>query len=155
MKTLIKNRLAIAVVLVLVLTALLVAAGYFLGVVCRQIGKSYELMLSPSMELLSLFLRFLLALGAVAVAAGLVAALLGWLESSERFNLRKFGGSIIRALIAGIIFAVGYQLSEPLGILDLFYAFLGGAGVDVIGNRIAGKFGNGSFPLPKPPGGES
>jgi hypothetical protein len=27
-------------------------------------------------------------------------------------------------------------------------AFLGGAGVDVIGNRIAGKAGNGSFPIP-------
>lgn len=59
----------------------------------------------------------------------------------------------MRALIAGIIFAVGYDLSESLGILDLFYAFLGGAGVDALGNRIAGKFGNGSFPLP--PGGES
>ena len=87
------------------------------------------------------------------LSGGLVAALLGWLESGEPFNPRKFGGSVIRALIAGIIFAVGYQLSEPLGILDLLYAFLGGAGVDVLGNRIAGKFGNGSFPLP--PGGES
>lgn len=89
------------------------------------------------------------------LSGGLVAALLGWLESGEPFNSRKFGGSIIRALIAGIIFAVGYQLSAPLGVLDLFYAFLGGAGVDVLGNRIAGKFGNGSFPLPGPPGGES
>ncbi len=81
--------------------------------------------------------------------------MLGWLESGEPFNPRKFGGSVIRALIAGIIFAVGYQISSPFGILDLFYAFLGGAGVDVLGNRIAGKFGNGSFPLPGPPGGES
>ena len=87
------------------------------------------------------------------LSGGLVAALLGWLESGEPFNSRKFGGSIIRALIAGVIFAVGYELSETLGILDLFYAFLGGAGVDVLGNRLAGKFGNGSFPLP--PGGES
>jgi hypothetical protein len=87
------------------------------------------------------------------LSGGLVAALLGWLESGEPFNPRKFGGSVIRALIAGIIFAVGYQLSEPFGILDLFYAFLGGAGVDVLGNRIAGKFGNSSFPIP--PGGES
>ena len=31
--------------------------------------------------------------------------------------------------------------------MDLFYAFLGGAGVDAIGNRIAGKLGYGSFPL--------
>ncbi len=78
---------------------------------------------------------------------GLVAALLGWLESSEPFNPHKFGGSAIRAVIAGVIFAVGYHLSGSAAMLDLFYAFLGGAGVDVLGNRISGKFGNGSFPL--------
>jgi hypothetical protein len=86
-----------------------------------------------------------------ALLGGLAAASLGWLESSEPFDRRKFGGSIICALIAGVVFAAGYHLSSPMRILDLFYAFLGGAGVDVIGNRIAGKFGNGSFPLPKPP----
>ena len=83
-----------------------------------------------------------------AVMGGVVVALLGWLESSEPFNIRKFGGSVIRALIAGAIFAAGYEMSDSAGWRDLFYAFLAGAGVDVIGNRIAGKFGNGSFPLP-------
>jgi hypothetical protein len=83
-----------------------------------------------------------------ALTGGLAAALLGWLESGEPFNPRKFGGSGIRALIAAVIFAVGYQLSNGIGLLDLFYAFLGGAGVDVLGNRISGKLGNGSFPLP-------
>jgi len=97
--------------------------------------------------------RFYIALAAL--LGGLVAALLGWLESNEPFNTRKFGGSAIRALIAGILFAVGYQLSGTFGLLDLFYAFLGGAGVDVLGNRVAGKFGNGSFPLPGLPKGES
>ena len=86
-----------------------------------------------------------------ALLGGIVAALLGWLESGEPFNLRKFGGSLIRSLIAAAIFAAGYQLSGSIGIIDLFYAFLGGAGVDVIGNRISGKLGNGSFPLTKPP----
>ena len=37
--------------------------------------------------------------------------------------------------------------------IDLVYAFLGGAGVDVIGNRISGSLGNGNFPLNKPPDG--
>jgi len=86
-----------------------------------------------------------------ALLGGLTTALLGWLESSEPFNLRKFGGSAIRALVASIVFAAGYHLSGSVGIVDFFYAFLGGAGVDVIGNRIAGKFGNGSFPVPKAP----
>lgn len=84
----------------------------------------------------------------VALLGGLVAAVLGWLESNEAFNARKFGGSAIRALIASIIFAVSYELSNSLTGIDLFYTFLGGAGVDVLGNRIAGKLGNGSFPLP-------
>ncbi len=86
-----------------------------------------------------------------ALRGGIVAALLGWLESGEPFNPRKFGGSLIRSLIAAAIFAAGYQLSGSIGIIDLFYAFLGGAGVDVIGNRISGSLGNGSFPLTKPP----
>ena len=90
----------------------------------------------------------------IALAAflgGVVAALLGWLESGEPFSPRKFGGSVIRSLIAAAIFAAGYQLSGSVGMIDLLYAFLGGAGVDVIGNRISGKLGNGSFPLTKPP----
>ena len=86
-----------------------------------------------------------------AVLGGLAIALLGWLDSNEPFDIRKFGGSVIRALIAGAIFAVGYEMSDSAGWRDLFYAFLAGAGVDVIGNRIAGKFGNGSFPLSNSP----
>ncbi len=84
----------------------------------------------------------------VALLGGLAAAWLGWLESNEPFHPRKFGGSAIRALIAAVVFAVGYHLQGPVNTLDLFYAFLGGAGVDVLGNRISGKFGNSSFPLP-------
>jgi hypothetical protein len=89
------------------------------------------------------------------LSGGLAAALLGWLESGEPFNPRKFGGSVIRALVAGVVFAVGYQLANGTSILDLLYAFLGGAGVDVLGNRIAGKFGNGGFPLPSGKGSDS
>jgi hypothetical protein len=87
----------------------------------------------------------------VAIAAllgGLAAAGLGWLESREPFDPHKFGGSVVRSLLAAVIFAVGYSFSDSIGVLDLLAAFLGGAGVDVIGNRIAGKTGNGSFPIP-------
>jgi len=85
-----------------------------------------------------------------ALAGGLVAAFLGWLDSNEPFDPRKFGGSVIRTLFAAIVFAAGYELSHTaVAVLDLFYAFLGGAGLDAMGNRIAGKLGNGSFPLPQ------
>ena len=84
-----------------------------------------------------------------ALVGGIVAALVGWLECSDPFNVRKFGSSVVRAVIAGAVFAAGYDLSgHPAAIIDLFYAFLGGAGVDVLGNRISAKLGNGSFPLP-------
>jgi hypothetical protein len=74
---------------------------------------------------------------AAVLAGGLCTALLGWLESGEPFDPRKFGGSVLRAIIAAIVFAVGFQLSDGwLTVLDLFYAFLGGAGVDVLGNRV-------------------
>ena len=91
--------------------------------------------------------RILIAL--MALGGGLLAALLGWLDSNEPFEPRKFGGSAIRSLVAAVVFAVGYQLVQvQITVLDLFLAFLVGAGVDAIGNRIAGKLGNGSFPLP-------
>ena len=89
--------------------------------------------------------RLIIAL--VALLGGLVATLVGWLDSKESFDWRKFGGSAVRSLIAGIVFAVGYHLSGAVSTLDLFYAFLGGAGVDVLGNRIAGSLGNGNFPV--------
>lgn len=74
----------------------------------------------------------------LALFGGLCAALLGWLESGGPFDPRKFSGSALRSLIAAVVFAAGYQLSHGwLTILDLFYAFLGGAGVDVLGNRVA------------------
>ncbi len=89
-----------------------------------------------------------------ALAGGLAAAMLGWLESGEAFAPRKFGGSAIRSLIAAVVFALGYELMGKLNMPDLFYAFLGGAGLDVLGNRIGSKLGNSSFPIPKSDGGD-
>jgi len=82
-----------------------------------------------------------------ALLGGIAAALFGWAESGQPFDSRKFGGSLIRSLLAAAAFAAGYELSGEFNMLGLLYAFLGGAGVDVIGNRISGSFGNGSFPL--------
>ena len=84
-----------------------------------------------------------------ALLGGLAAAYAGYLESHESFDPRKFGGSAIRSVFAAVVFTIGYHLSGPVNMLDLFYAFLGGAGVDVMGNRITSKLGNPSWPLPK------
>ena len=78
----------------------------------------------------------------VALAAfggGIVAATLGWLDSGDFFEGRKFASSVIRALVAGIVFAVGYTLVGTVSIPDIAIAFVAGAGVDVLGNRFAGS----------------
>jgi hypothetical protein len=77
----------------------------------------------------------------IAVAAflgGIVSSLLGWLDSGEAFVPKKFTASLIRALVAGIGFAVAYQFTDGMSPVDLLIAFLGGAGVEAGGNRISG-----------------
>ena len=80
----------------------------------------------------------ILLIGASALVGGMVAAVLGWLDSGEVFKARKFSASIVRALMAGVVFAVGYTYTNSLSPLDISIAFVGGAGVDVLGNRISG-----------------
>ncbi len=82
-----------------------------------------------------------------ATFGGIAVALLGWLDSHEPFDSRKFGASIIRSLVAGIIFAISYEFRETVSIVDFFLAFLGGAGVDALGKRISASAGNAKFPL--------
>jgi len=77
-------------------------------------------------------------IGVAAFVGGIVAASLGYLDSQEPFELRKFSASIVRALVAAVIFAVGYSYTNGLTPIDLGIAFVGGAGVDVLGNRISG-----------------
>ena len=58
------------------LSALLIGAGCFLGLVCGWVEGNYDLLFDPSMATLYLGLKFFGALAAVAVAAGLVAVLI-------------------------------------------------------------------------------
>lgn len=73
-----------------------------------------------------------------AVLGALFAAVMGWLESGEAFNGRKFASSVLRAVIAGILIAVGYQYVSAVDALDYLIVFLAGCGVDAVGNRAAG-----------------
>ncbi len=74
-----------------------------------------------------------------AFVGGLFAATLGWLDSGDVFIGRKFISSVIRALVASGVFAIGYQLIGTVSIMDIIIAFVAGAGVDCLGNRIAGS----------------
>ena len=72
-----------------------------------------------------------------ALVGGIVAAVLGWLDSGEAFVIRKFSASVARALVAAVVFAVSYSYNS-LSPIDIGIAFVGGAGMDVLGNRVAG-----------------
>ena len=77
-------------------------------------------------------------IGVAAFVGGITAAVLGWLDANEPFEVRKFSASIVRALVAGVVFAVGYSYTNGLSPIDLGISFVAGAGVDVLGNRISG-----------------
>jgi hypothetical protein len=78
-------------------------------------------------------------IAASAFIGGIVSSLLGWFDSQEAFEARKFAASLVRALIAGVVFAVGYSYTNGLSPIDIGIAFVGGAGIDVLGNRISGS----------------
>lgn len=103
------------------LAALLIGAGYFWGTVCERIAQAYELILSPPesilsppKDLLDLLLQLLLALGAVAVAAGLAAAL-----------IRPVWVGIVAFALSGVAVLLGWQVTVGSGILVLVYLLAG------------------------------
>ena len=76
-----------------------------------------------------------------AFGGGILAAILGWLDSKEEFDPRKFAKSIGFAFLAGLGFAVGYQLSDGPLTRDCLVALLSGAGWDAVTNRTLGAMG--------------
>jgi hypothetical protein len=95
-------------------TLLLIGAGYFFGQVCKRIEFAYELILLPSHELLILLLKFLLALGALLVAAGLVAAL-----------LRPMTVGHLAFVLSGLAVLIGWRISILTFAFVLIYVLAG------------------------------
>ena len=75
-----------------------------------------------------------------AAGGALGSSFLGWLTSKEDFIPRKFMASFMRAVLAGGAFAVTYStvMGAPT-IGDMVVAFGAGAGIDVLGHRVAGS----------------
>ncbi len=97
------------------LAGLLIVAGFFFGVICRQVGQAYTMLLAPSWELLNLLLRFLGAALALAVCAGLVATL-----------LRPLGYVWIAFALSAVALLIGWlEFSLISGILALVYFLVG------------------------------
>ncbi|HID61723.1 MAG TPA: hypothetical protein EYP49_03105 [Anaerolineae bacterium] len=97
---------------ILFFAVLLIAAGYFFGRVCAQVNQQYQLLLSFSKDLLPLALRVLLALGIVAVAAGIVAVL-----------FRPFWVCIIAFGLSALAIPFGWEWRVDTSILALLYFF--------------------------------
>lgn len=95
-------------------TVLLMGSGYYFGTVCRQIGLSYDLLLTPSQEILVLLVWLLLSLCVLLVCAGLVAALL----RPKRLGFLAFG-------LAGLAILLGWEITMFSGILILIFIVVG------------------------------
>ena len=93
-----------------IFAGLLIGAGYFLGSTCELIYQQHALILAPSRELLYLFLRFLLAAGAVALTSGLVAVL-----------VRPLWAGFIVFLLSGLAMLLAWELRPETGILAAVY----------------------------------
>jgi len=87
-------------------------------------------------------------LALAAWGAGIAVALLGYLDSKEKFDTRKFCASVIRSLIAGIIWAAAYPLDEKLTWGIVIGAIASGPFFDTVINRVGTLLGNSKFPLP-------
>ena len=75
-----------------------------------------------------------------AFGGGMTSTILGWLQSGLPFVPRKFFASALRSLLAGGSFAMAYStvMGTPT-IADMIVAFGAGAGVEVLGHRLAGS----------------
>lgn len=76
----------------------------------------------------------------LAVAGAIVAAVLGWADSGDPFDARKFLSSVGRAIFAGLAVAATTLLipNSEVNAANYIFAILAGAGIDVLGNRGAG-----------------
>jgi hypothetical protein len=99
---------------VAILAVPLIASIYLFGAVCAWINREYNLILSPSQATIELAVWFLLSLGAVALAAGLAAALIRPLWACLlTFTLSS----------AALLLALGITINS--GVLALIYLFAG------------------------------
>ena len=98
------------IVKIIFLALLLIAASYFFGIWCGRFGQAYTLFFQPGREILELGLWLLLAIAAVAVTAGLVAAL-----------LRPLWVAVVAFALSALAMVLGWQVAIGPALLGLFY----------------------------------
>ena len=72
------------------------------------------------------------------VVGAISVAILGWIESGEPFDNRKFAASVGRAIFGGLVSALIFQGTEDPTIWTYVSALLVGAGIDIAGHRLSG-----------------
>jgi len=94
----------------IVFSALLMAAGYFFGLTCGQVGRAHGMLFSPSRDALYLAGQLMLAIGALAVTSGIVAVL-----------FRPFWTCFVAFVLSGAAILVAWEVSLGSGITVLVY----------------------------------
>lgn len=74
-------------------------------------------------------LQFIIA----GVVGGLAAGFLGWVESGEPFNGRKFIGTMGRSAVTGLLASLAFQDITDPNLWQFALAFVGGMGIDLLG----------------------
>lgn len=80
----------------------------------------------------------ILGVAAAAFLGGMLVALIGWTESSDTWNWKKFIASVARSLIGAVAMAAAWDYSGATTPIIYLLAAISGAGIEVGGNRIAG-----------------
>jgi len=95
---------------IMVLTILLIAAGFLFGSACERINQQYYLILLLDRDFLYVLLSLLLAMATVAVTGGLVAVL-----------VRPFWICIVAFAVSALAAFVAWELSPASGVAALIY----------------------------------
>lgn len=104
------------------LTLIHLITSYFLGLMCNQMSMSYELILSPSEELLGNLLFLIISIGGVIVSAGIVAQL-----------MKPYWIAVIAFLLSSLSIMVGWQqFTTTAGIILLIYFVICCFGVNCV-----------------------
>jgi hypothetical protein len=94
----------------IILSALLIATGYFFGLTCGRVGQAYEMLFSPSRDALYLGVQLLLAMVALAVTSGIVAVI-----------FRPFWTCLVAFVLSGATILAAWEVSLGSGIAVLVY----------------------------------
>lgn len=81
-----------------------------------------------------------------AFLGGIIAALLGWIGTTEPFIARKFLTSVIKAFVGAVVITVAFDFAQTASLILLLAAFLSGAGIDAGAKRVTDAIRNNPAP---------